>query len=89
MRFTGRPGAVRKERTVSDAFAWYVGIDWGSAEHALCLLDASGQVCGERRVAHTATAVQEAIAWIGTRTGVAPAAIAVATETPRACSLIR
>jgi transposase len=68
---------------VSDAFAWYVGIDWGSAEHAVCLLDASGQVCGERRVAHTATAVQEAIAWIRTRTGVAPAAIAVAIETPR------
>ena len=47
---------------MSDTFAWYVGIDWGSEEHAVCLLDASGQVCGERRVAHTAVAVHEAIA---------------------------
>jgi transposase len=60
-----------------------VGLDWGSAEHAVCLLDGRGQVCGERRVAHTAAAVQEAIAWLRTRTGVAPAAIAVAIETPR------
>jgi len=68
---------------MSDAWAWYVGIDWGSEEHAVCLLDANGQVCGERRVAHTAAAGHEAIAWIRTRTGVTPDAIAVAIETPR------
>jgi transposase len=66
-----------------EGWAWYLGIDWGTVEHAICLLDASGQVCGERRVAHTAAAVHEAIAWIRTRTGVAPDAIAVAIETPR------
>ena len=43
----------------------------------------SGQVCGERRVAHTAAAVHEAIAWLRMRTGVVPEAIAVAIETPR------
>lgn len=68
---------------MADMYAWYVGIDWGSEEHAVCLLDASGQVCGERRVAHTAVAVHEAIAWIRARTGAAPEAIAVAIETPR------
>jgi len=68
---------------VADTYAWQVGIDWGSVEHAVCLLDASGQVCGERRVAHTAAAVHEAIAWIRARTGAPPDAIAVAIETPR------
>lgn len=62
---------------------WFVGIDWGSEEHAICVLDARGQVCGERRVAHTAAAVHEALAWIRARTGAPPEAIAVAIETPR------
>ena len=43
----------------------------------------AGRSVGERRVAHTAAAVHEAIAWIGARTGAPPDAIAVAIETPR------
>jgi transposase len=61
---------------------WYLGIDWGSTEHAWCLLDTSGQVCGERRVAHTAAAVEEALQWVRARTQVTPADIAVGLETP-------
>lgn len=68
---------------MSDTFAWYLGIDWGSEEHHLCLLDATGQVCGTRAVAHTASAVHEALQWVRERTGVAPAAVAVGLETPR------
>lgn len=68
---------------MSDTFAWYVGIDWGSAEHHLCLLDGSGQVCGTRVVAHTAAAVHEALQWVRERTGVAPQVVAVGIETPR------
>lgn len=68
---------------MSDTFAWYVGIDWGSAEHHLCLVDANGQVCGTRAVAHTAVAVHEALQWVRERTGVAPEAVAIGLETPR------
>jgi transposase len=68
---------------VTTAFAWFVGIDWGGEEHAICLLDARGQVCGERRVAHTAAAVHDTLEWIRERTGAPPEAIAVAIETPR------
>jgi hypothetical protein len=68
---------------VSETFAWYVGIDWGSAEHQVCLLDANGQVCGERTMAHTASAVQDAVHWVRERTGVNPEAVAVGLETPR------
>jgi len=63
-------------------FEWYVGIDWGAAEHALCLLDASGAVRGQRRVPHTTAAVHDVWQWVGAVTGVAPAAIAVGIETP-------
>jgi transposase len=68
---------------VSDQFAWFVGIDWGSQTHVLCLLDAAGELCGTRSVAHTADAVHEAIQWVLQQTAAAPAAIALGIETPR------
>jgi transposase len=68
---------------VSDSFAWYLGIDWGSEEHHFCLVDATGHVCGTRAVAHTAVTVHEALLWVRERTGVPPAAVAVGLETPR------
>jgi transposase len=80
MRVAGRPSATGG--TVS-TFAWYVGIDWGAEEHVLCVVDATGRRVGLRTVAHTADAVQAAIAWLGERTGVPPAAIAVGIERPR------
>ena len=66
-----------------DTWAWFVGVDWGQEEHALCLVDARGQVCGRRRVAHTVAAVDEAIRWLCAQTGSGPEGIAVAIETPR------
>ena len=68
---------------MSDRFEWFLGIDWGSEAHELCLLDAAGTVYGTRAVAHTAVAVHEALQWVREKTGAAPAAIAVAIETPR------
>jgi transposase len=81
MHLTDRPGGTGDR--VSDTFAWYVGIDWGSEEHHLCLLDATGHVCGTRTVAHTADAVYAALQWVREQTGAAPEAVAVGLETPR------
>lgn len=61
---------------------WCVGIDWGGAEHALCVLDARGRVVGTRVVAHTVDAVHAALRWVREQTGAPPAAIAVGLETP-------
>lgn len=68
---------------MTEQWAWFVGVDWGSEEHAICVVDAAGTVRGERRVVHSAVAVADAIAWLRTLTGVAPPALAVAIETPR------
>ena len=68
---------------MSDQFAWYVGIDWGSEAHVLCLMDAPGDLCETRSVAHTAGAVHEAIQWVLQHTAADPAAIAVGIETPQ------
>ena len=66
-----------------DIFDWWVGVDWGSEAHALCLLDVHGQIVGTRTVTHTAGAVQEALQWLRDRTGAAPEQIAIGIETPR------
>ena len=68
---------------VANEFEWFLGIDWGSEVHALCLVDATGRIRGTRTVAHTAVAVHEAVQWVREQTGAAPAAIAVGIETPR------
>jgi transposase len=68
---------------VTESGQWFVGVDWGGERHELCLLHAAGQVCGRRSVAHTAEAVHDAVQWLRERTGVPPAAMAVAIETPR------
>jgi hypothetical protein len=62
---------------------WYVGIDWGSESHAVCVVDAAGLRREERRVDHTADAVQACLDWVMSYTGVPPSQIAVAIETPR------
>ena len=67
---------------MTDTFGWYLGIDWGGDTHQFCLLDASGGICGERAVPHTAVAVHEALQWVRAQTGAAPHEIAVGLETP-------
>lgn len=62
---------------------WYVGIDWGSESHAVCVVDAAGHRREERCVDHTADAVQACLEWIMKFTGATPAQIAIAIETPR------
>lgn len=68
---------------MTESFAWYVGIDWGSTEHHLCVLDGSGSVVGTRVVPHTSSAVQEALQWLDHLAGHQRHAMAVGIETPR------
>ncbi|HSL70483.1 MAG TPA: IS110 family transposase [Longimicrobiales bacterium] len=68
---------------MAETFEWFLGIDWGSEAHEICLLDAQGRIRGTRTVAHTALAIHEAVQWVREQTGAAPAAIAVGLETPR------
>ena len=68
---------------MTDEFEWFLGIDWGSEVHALCLLDATGRIRGTRTVAHTVGAIHDALHWVREQTGAASAAIAVGIETPR------
>ena len=65
-----------------DGIEWWVGIDWASQTHRVCLLDADNKVIGERDVAHGGAALTALCGWLIEKTGAPPERIAVAIETP-------
>lgn len=61
---------------------WFVGIDWATQSHSVCLLDAEGRRVGEREFAHGGAGLTELRDWLLEKTKAAPGQIAVAIETP-------
>jgi transposase len=43
---------------------WFVGIDWASEEHQVCVLDDQGKVVGERVVAHSGDGLETLTTWL-------------------------
>lgn len=64
---------------VGDFQVW-VGVDWARGHHDACVVDAQGQVVGERRLKHGGEALQQLCEWLATRGE--PARVAVGIETP-------
>ena len=61
---------------------WFVGIDWATQSHCVCLLDAEGRRVGQREFAHGGAGLAELCGWLLEKTQAAPGQIAVAIETP-------
>ncbi|MGH7629638.1 MAG: IS110 family transposase [Gemmatimonadales bacterium] len=59
---------------------YYVGIDWASAEHAVCVLDGQGGIVWQGLIPHTAAGLSDLMRRL-TRLGV-PASIPLALERP-------
>jgi transposase len=66
-----------------DTFDVLVGIDWSTRSHQVCVLTPEGAIVRECAVEHTAAAIQQLVAWLGTRSGGRLERIAVAIEIPR------
>jgi len=64
-----------------EAFAWFVGVDWGSEKHQVCILDQQGTVVGERSFPHGGAGLAELGDWLLSITGAANT-VAVAIEVP-------
>src|SRR3982750_3166918 len=60
---------------------WFAGVDWGSEQHQVCLLDATGKVVGERAFAHDGAGLVAMCDWLGSLAG-HPSTVAVAIEVP-------
>ena len=47
---------------------WFVGVDWGSRKHQVCILDAAGDVYGERDFDHGGAGLTAMALWIQAQT---------------------
>ena len=64
-------------------YDWFVGIDWGSEKHQVCVLDRDRRRVGERVVDHDGASLAQLAAWLWTVSAGQPQRVAVAIEVPR------
>ena len=65
-----------------DERRWFLGVDWGSAEHWARLADDRGRERGHKRFAHSGEGLAELANWALKLSGAAPNEIHVAIEVP-------
>ena len=62
---------------------WFVGVDWGSQTHQVCVIDAGGEVVGEWAFEHGGRGLAALAEWVLSMAAGEAAAIDVAIEVPR------
>src|SRR5713101_413024 len=64
-------------------YEWFVGIDWGSQQHQVCVLDGDRRRVGERVVDHDGASLAQLATWLWALSAGHPQRVAVAIEVPR------
>jgi transposase len=67
---------------MTSGWDWFVGIDWATDAHQICVIDREGRLRWEREVTHTVSDVAAGVVWLLEQTGSDPHRIGVAIETP-------
>jgi transposase len=67
---------------MTEAIKAYAGVDWASATHQVCVLDAEGRLLGERAFPHDGQGLAAMAAWISATAMVEVREIAVGIEVP-------
>jgi hypothetical protein len=65
-----------------ETIGWFAGVDWGSEQHQVCILDGTGKVKGERAFAHSGAGLVALCDWLVSVAG-SSGSVAVAIEVPR------
>ena len=68
---------------MTEAFAYFVGVDSGSQEHQVCIVDAADVIVAEFVVAHSGKGIGALADRLAELSGGSPARVAVAIEMPR------
>ena len=63
---------------MSNEFQWFLGIDWGSEKHRLCLMECGGKILEQKWVEHSGSALAELVDWLRRLTSGVPGQAAVA-----------
>jgi hypothetical protein len=78
------PTAMHPERDDQPKpYDWFVGIDWGSRQHQVCVLDRDRRRVGERAVDHEGASLARLADWLWSVSTGQPQRVAVAIEVPR------
>ena len=78
------PTTIRPEREDQPLpYEWFVGIDWGSQQHQVCVLDRDRRRVGERAVDHDGASLARLADWLWGMAVGQPQRVAVAIEVPR------
>lgn len=67
----------------SNDFTFFVGIDWATEAHQVCILDSHGSTLKEQSIAHNGTAISQFVTSLTSLTEGDPARVALAIEIPR------
>ncbi|HEX4163850.1 MAG TPA: transposase [Bryobacteraceae bacterium] len=73
---------------LTKTFLFFVGIDWATEEHRVCLINADGQIISERSVLHSGPGIPEVVEWIAEKTCELRDKVAVAIEVPRGAIVV-
>jgi len=66
---------------MTDPPTFFVGIDWSSTSHQVCIINAAGDVLAEKAFEHSGTGLNDLCLWLLARAGAEPGRIAAAIET--------
>src|SRR2546430_14530320 len=78
------PSTIHPEREDQPLpYEWFVGIDWGSQQHQVCVLDRARRLVGARAVDHDGASLAQLAAWLWTLSVGQPQRGSVAIEVPR------
>lgn len=67
---------------MSHSFLFFVGIDWATENHTICLLDREGSIIGKRQVPHSGLGLQQFVGWLHEQTHVPSEQVAFGIEMP-------
>ena len=65
------------------SYEWFVGIDWGSQQQQVCVLDRNRRVVGERVVDHDGSSLAQLATWLLALSQGQPHRVSVAIEVSR------
>ena len=66
-----------------ESLDYFVGVDWGSKAHQLCIVDRVGSICAQRSFEHSGRGLRHMAAWIWDVTECSQQQVGIAIETPR------
>ena len=67
---------------MSEQYRWFVGIDWATQNHEVCIVDCDGGVVDRKTIEHTGAGIAQLVKRLEELTRAEPGLVAVGIEVP-------